>query len=237
MLDKCDHAGIWRVDLEIASVVIGETVTESGAYEHFGERVKFLKEDKWFIPSFVLFQYGKLSENKVSSSVRKILESNKIDPSTLTLTEPLPNPYLWLKDKDKDKDKVKDKDQDKEKAIFDFEILYQKYPLKKGKSEGLARLKNIIKTDEEYQLFSKAIDKYIQVIHRDGTQPQYIKHFSSFVGSGKVQPWLDFTQDDVGTSKIQFTSKTMSAQLPRSHGNLRAMEEALKMVDEEEGVL
>ena len=53
ILDKCDHAGIWRVDLETASFFIGDTVTESGAYEHFGDRVKFLKEDKWFIPSFM----------------------------------------------------------------------------------------------------------------------------------------------------------------------------------------
>lgn len=229
LCDHCDHAGIWDINMKLLSFQVGYGLTLRDL-DKLGDKIEIVG-NKIIIPSFVEFQYGELNpDNRVHLSVInriKLVNQNK----------PLISPLQGAKDKDKEKDKDKDKDQDKEKRNFDFEILYQKYPLKKGKSEGIARLKVLIKTYEDYQLFSKSIDKYIQVIHRDGTQPQYIKHFSSFVGSGKIQPWRDFTQDDVGTSQIQFTSKTMSSQLPRSHGNLRAMEEAMKMVDEEEGVL
>lgn len=75
---------------------------------------------------------------------------------------------------------------------FDFELLYKKYPLKKGKTQGLARLKTMIKTKEQYDQLSKAIDLYADECKK--TDPKFIKHFSSFVGTKSSQTWRDWLE-------------------------------------------
>lgn len=108
--DDCDHAGVWHVDLQIASLRIGEDVTEDGAAKHFGINIKiFDGGEKWFIPSFIDFQYGQLNEkNRVHESVLKII--NKYN---LLENKPLTSPLQGAKDKDKDKDMDKDEDKNK----------------------------------------------------------------------------------------------------------------------------
>lgn len=125
--DKCDNAGIWQADIELASIIIGEDLEETEALAHFGRRVILLDEGKWFIPSFIEFQYGELrAESKPHLSVIKILTKHEIDPFTLTLKpssfnpiESFPKGIDTLKDKDKDKAKEKDKEKDKDKDDFD----------------------------------------------------------------------------------------------------------------------
>lgn len=64
ILDDCDTAGIWQIDFEVASIRIGENVTEKIAMEVFKDKIILLDAgEKWFIPSFIDFQYGKLQEN------------------------------------------------------------------------------------------------------------------------------------------------------------------------------
>jgi hypothetical protein len=114
--DMCDHAGIWRADLEMASMIIGDSLTKEKALFFFGDRIVVLSEDKWFLPSFIRFQYGNINSQKaVCVSVRNILISNGIDIDTLMIKQSLHNHSSMIKDKDKDKDKVKDKDTVKEK--------------------------------------------------------------------------------------------------------------------------
>jgi hypothetical protein len=49
--DDCDHAGIWQVDLEVASLRIGEDFPKEEAEKIFAEKiVVFDKGHKWFIP-------------------------------------------------------------------------------------------------------------------------------------------------------------------------------------------
>jgi hypothetical protein len=99
LLDKCDHAGIWKVDYESASFHIGEDVGEEARGIMNGRIYEY--KDKWFIPKFIFFQYGFLSDiNRVHKSVVEILEKEglyKVYKQTL----------IGLKDKDKDKDKDK----------------------------------------------------------------------------------------------------------------------------------
>lgn len=106
LLDKCNHAGIWQVNWPLAKFHI------KGAINHnvFKDRVQVLSPDKWLIPQFVPFQYGKLSpESKVHSTVITLLEKEGVSI-----------PYVkgidTLKDKDRDIDtnKVKEKDKDQE---------------------------------------------------------------------------------------------------------------------------
>lgn len=64
ILDECDHAGIWQVDFDVARLKIGERINEQEAIKSLGDKVVLIDGgEKWFIPSFIDFQYGKLAEN------------------------------------------------------------------------------------------------------------------------------------------------------------------------------
>lgn len=74
IVDDCDHAGIWQVDFEVARIRIGQDVNYETAERLFGERIVKIEKFKWFIPDFVTFQYGELSEkNRLHQSVIFIL--------------------------------------------------------------------------------------------------------------------------------------------------------------------
>lgn len=108
ILDDCDHAGIWQVDIEVASIRIGEQLSNDEAVKNFGDRIiPFDNGEKWFIPNFIEFQYGELNaENRVHASV--ISQLVKYD--LLKKFKDLISPLQGAKDKDKDKEKDKDKD-------------------------------------------------------------------------------------------------------------------------------
>ena len=95
----CDHAGIWIVDFEIAQTYVGKDmpITQGGALTLFNDdEIRIVKIDggkKWFIPSFILFQYGKLSEkNRAHLNVISVLKKYNLineDFSIKALTSPL----------------------------------------------------------------------------------------------------------------------------------------------------
>lgn len=75
MLDNCDNAGVIEPDMGLATFQIGYPYPMNSLSE-LGERVVKLKSGKFFIPKFIEFQYGQLSEdckahNPVFISLRK----------------------------------------------------------------------------------------------------------------------------------------------------------------------
>lgn len=111
ILDDCDTAGIWQTDFEVASLRIGETIDEATAKEIFKEKVVFLDGgEKWFIPSFIEFQYGKLQENnrahtKAISALKKynlLNEYLEVKP----LTSPLQGAMVEVEVEEEDKEEV-----------------------------------------------------------------------------------------------------------------------------------
>ena len=76
ILDDCTHAGIWETDFEVASIRIGSKVTEAEAVRVMSSHIViFDGGNKWFIPSFIDFQYVNLNENsRVHQSVIKALD-------------------------------------------------------------------------------------------------------------------------------------------------------------------
>ena len=113
LMDDCNHAGIWDVDIDVARIRTGVIFDEDIAIQKFkGRVIPFDEGDKWFIPDFIHFQYGVLSEsNRVHNSVienldkyslRQYLELEK----NKGLSKGLASPLERVKDKDKDKDKV-----------------------------------------------------------------------------------------------------------------------------------
>ena len=120
ILDDCNHAGMWDVDFEIAKIRIGcSEVNSQDAIKHFKKKIKVIDDgEKWYIPSFIEFQYGYLNpSNRAHLSVINILKKYKVFKG---LTSPLDTA------KDKDKDKDKDKGKKKEADILGPNALFSK---------------------------------------------------------------------------------------------------------------
>jgi len=132
---ECDHAGIWIVDFEIAQLYVGKDmpIKKEEALKYFNNEEKRIIEidnkQRWFIPSFIEFQYGELNEqNRAHNSVINILKKYNLYKKN----KPHISPLQGGKDKDKDMDMVKDMEIDKEYfAIF---LNWLHYKRKRGES-------------------------------------------------------------------------------------------------------
>lgn len=69
---------------------------------------------------------------------------------------------------------------------FDFEAIYKAYPLKKGKAKGMAKLKKLIKTKEDYDRIKASVMAYAHAV--SGSDSRYIQHFSTFMNG----TWEDY---------------------------------------------
>ncbi|MCL4483777.1 MAG: hypothetical protein M1445_14400, partial [Bacteroidetes bacterium] len=107
-------SGIWIVDFEVAQLYIGKDmpVNREDALRFFNSDekriIEFDKGSRWFIPSFIEFQYGALNElNRAHNSVLTLLRKYNLNPKKKVLTSPLQGAMDKDKDKDKDKEMVK----------------------------------------------------------------------------------------------------------------------------------
>ena len=121
--DDCDHAGIWQVDMEVAAIRIGEKIDSKEAIKSFDEKIIiFDKGNKWFIPSFLEFQYpsGLNSDNRAHNSVIILLEKYNL---RISKNKPLISPLEGSMDMDMVKDMDKDMVKGEKKVKFKENIL------------------------------------------------------------------------------------------------------------------
>lgn len=94
LLTSCDHSGVWLVDWEVASIVIGGKIDQEKARKFFLEiedgssrpkAIEFDKGRKWFLPKFLEFQSpnGLFSNAPWAKSVRKTAEKHGICLETM----------------------------------------------------------------------------------------------------------------------------------------------------------
>lgn len=89
LLDKCDNAGVIEPDLELASFQIGYQYP-SDSLSSFGDRLVELPNGKRFIPKFIAFQYGKLSNDCMAHRpVFASLEKHGIERDSIGYQYPL----------------------------------------------------------------------------------------------------------------------------------------------------
>ncbi len=84
LVDNCDHAGIWKVNWPLVNTFLGNQIDEMEIMAKMQDRVLIIKEDVWFIPSFIHFQYPgglKPEKNMAHRGVIKQLKINKINIS------------------------------------------------------------------------------------------------------------------------------------------------------------
>lgn len=183
ILDRCDHAGLIEIDFETFEHFIGEPVTMDEIKLAFRDRVIVI-DDKLFIPDFIEFQYGELSEEcKPHKAVIKRL-------SELTLWEGYRKGILTIKDKDKDKDKEKDSS---EKTNL-LEEIFREYPKRPGtgKGPGLKSLSRQLKTPQDISDCKKAATNYRAYCEFHRTEPQFIKTFVVWCGSIENPRWREW---------------------------------------------
>ena len=162
IVDNCDHAGIWQVNWPLVRFHIKDYVFNEKV---FNSRIIKLKNDKWFIPKFIEFQYktGLNPENRAHQSVINILKKEGAYKG-------LERGIKARKDTDKDKDKDKDK-------YLDFVLLtkeeYEKLVDKFGKTIAesfIDKLNNGIGSKGyKYQSHYHTILNWVK---RDGILPQ-----------------------------------------------------------------
>ena len=110
LLDNCNHAGIWDVEIEVAETRLGIKINPIEVIKAFGDKIKVIDNgNKWFITNFISFQYGILNPlNRAHKSVIDILEKCQIRG----YASPSQGATQGCKDKDKDKDMDKDKEEE-----------------------------------------------------------------------------------------------------------------------------
>ena len=121
--DDCDHAGIWQVDMEVAAIRIGEKIDLKEAIKSFDEKIIIIdKGNKWFIPSFLEFQYpsGLNPDNRAHNSVIILLEKYNL---RISKNKPLISPLEGSMDMDMVKDMDKDMVKGEKKVKFKENIL------------------------------------------------------------------------------------------------------------------
>lgn len=164
MLSKCDHAGIFRVNVKKFCGLNEVKLTPSKALEYFNagkQRIRVVTENVWLIEDFFFFQYGHIfnPNNKVHASIEKVYNQYNIKMTSIRGLTDL-------------KDRVKDKDKDiKKGGVGENNFQHKHIPIKDRKATG-------VKFDESKQY----------VIFDDGSSQELGDGQRELVESGDLTP-------------------------------------------------
>lgn len=142
-LDTCDHAGIWKDQIDDFTYLTSMEISWSEIAEHFKDRIYKVKEDTYFIPKFVIFQYPNFNPDKNNAhlGVNRSLKYSGVlfDPSQ---KEGLPRGCLAPQDKEQEQVKDMDKEQEKESVYT-----AQKHEFSDAERQEFINSINILKGD------------------------------------------------------------------------------------------
>lgn len=232
ILDDCDHAGIWEVDMEVASLRIGEPIKYDEALLALGQQIKVIGRNKWFIEDFIFFQYGELSpKNRMHQSVIAILNKYNI---------PLVSPLEGAKDMDKDKDKDKVKVEERppfkitEESLGLIEAICSYFAVKQVTTSIIYNTINeyvsTIAHRNELQIASMALQNYMvykqmsrETVHNVSSWIGTIEnHFQD--GQWTITDWAAKLKTLKANESTKTTSTASSAVIPagKTFGKLRS---------------
>jgi hypothetical protein len=150
---------------------------------------------------------ARLSRNGINGCIKKLLELQEPPVSVTDANVSVTDANVSVTDALRDRTGQDSTEQDKNYVVdfasrkindIDFDAIYQKYPRKEGKTKGIAQCAAQIKTSEDYEKLSRAVDKYAHLCK--GKDKKFIKLFSTFMGSKKTPTWMDYLDKDVGIS-------------------------------------
>lgn len=176
ILDNCNHAGIWDVDLDAASFYIGSKVDISIIQGSLMGHISPLKDnaDKWYILDFVAFQYPSLDKpNRVHTSVINLLKKYNLDDPSKGLASPMQG----RKDMVKDKDKVKEKDKE---YTEEFNLFWDSYPKRQGKLKAFQVWNHAVRLVDA-SVIIEAAKAYMDDCKKNDTEQRFIKHATTWL--------------------------------------------------------
>ena len=178
ILDKCNHAGIFRVNLPAINLYLEGNYTIQDIKDILKNRVYSINGEKFFVKKFIDFQYGVLNDNnRVHNSVIEILKKEG-------LFKVYKRGLIAPKEQDKDKDKVKDKEKEER-----FEEIYKKYPNTDGGKMALKHFMASVNTDKDWANINKALTNYLSCQKvKDG----FVKNASTWFNNWK--DWIEFNE-------------------------------------------
>lgn len=183
LLDNCDMAGMWKVNWPLVRFHLGKYSFES---KYFDKRIHQIEEDRWYVPKFIEFQYGELSEDcNPHKPVIKILNKFGIDWVNFKGTNTL---LGTLKAQDQDKDK------DKEGVV------------------GETKAEPKVKFSEYVQMTQGQYDQLAQKLGKT-VLDEYVVRLNNYIGSkGKkykshYHTILSWTDKDIKTGQVKVTEK------------------------------
>ena len=160
LLDNCDHAGIWEVDIELAAFQIGIELDESIILNTFNRKIVPFKPGKWFVPKFIVYQYGELNKsNRAHLSVIKILTKYGLNKGLNEVEQGAYSTLEGAKDKDKDKELDKVKDKDKDKKSKESQLLTIGIQLPELQKDDQFKNRNVKKEFEDFKDYLLANNK------------------------------------------------------------------------------
>lgn len=222
LLDRCDHAGVWDLDLDTLAHYIGEPVSMDEIAKAFRDRTTIIG-DKLFIPDFIEFQYGALSEeSKPHQAVIARLKK-------LGIFEGYTKGIHTLKDKDKEKEKEKEGESEGKqnppapprpppvsdaakldaRMKFDFPALFAIYPRQQKRTQSLGLLAEKIQTQADFDALWEATLRYRDHCEREAGETKHILTFPKF-----LEEWRDWLLPETGQSVLEFRKKTINGIVP-----------------------
>lgn len=76
--ERCDQSGVWEPNFQLATIYIGEPISKDDL-KILNGHVELLTNGKYFIPDFINFQYGRLSESSPAHKpIFKAIEKNNL---------------------------------------------------------------------------------------------------------------------------------------------------------------
>ncbi|MEQ9823455.1 MAG: hypothetical protein ABQ298_03640 [Puniceicoccaceae bacterium] len=178
VLSKCDHAGVFKVNLRSFCLLRGVKVSHDRALELFNmdkDRIRVLAPDRWFIEDFIVFQYGEIlnRRNRVHDSICQCLERSGVNLDSIRglkeVIESSKRDQNGVTHAPKDKVQDKDKDKDKEKeiavqqAVDAIRKAYPRTPSKPDEERAIRKALQIIDAD---QLIRK-VQQYAACVRRE----------------------------------------------------------------------
>lgn len=192
LCDDCDHAGIWMSDFEVMSIRTGIKIDEAKFKEWLGQKVIKVDPSRYFVPSFFDFQYGASKEGfRAKQSALASLQKYGLVDTQGTLIEHLVDTPPTLSEQSMDCHSIsisKSKSGSKSNTgsaegaatSAEYEAVYQQYPKKVGKSDGLEKLKKSCPLKSQLDEFEKAMVAYVAKCKVNET---FFKQFDTFVNS------------------------------------------------------
>lgn len=209
--DDCDHSGIWQVDIEIAQIRIGEKIDLADAVKFFGEKIQvFDNGNKWFIPSFIEFQYpsGLNPLNKAHGSVIKNLEKYGLLKNDF---KPLTSPLQGAMEMDMEMDKEMDKDKTAQFPIFESEFTLTETEIQAAK-EINHRATGQLPTEKDignWLYIFKQVNFTGQKFYEN--RAEIVKHFKNWVKSQKLQNATNNNSTSNGNGKLGTSAARIAA--------------------------